>query len=107
VNPIAAIGIFTVTTVGLSLLFTRLVVASGGAVLVAAMMHGSFNSFSDTLTMTDHLTGNQLVVTPGGAVGIALLYLTVVITHTGWFRSRRRRARPIPRRHLAPEGLAR
>jgi membrane protease YdiL (CAAX protease family) len=62
VNPFAAIGIFTLATVALSLLFTRLVVAAGGAVLVAAVVHGSFNSFSDTLTTTDHLTGDQLIV---------------------------------------------
>ena len=93
-NPLAAIGLFTLTTVALSLLFTRLVVAAGGAILVAAVMHGSFNSFSDTLTTTDHLSGNQLVVTAGGVVGIVLLYLAVAIMHTGWFKARRARATP-------------
>ena len=57
----------TLATIALSLLYTRPVIAAGGAVLVAAVMHGSTNSFSDTLTTTEHLTGNQPVVTPGGA----------------------------------------
>ena len=87
VNPLAAIGIFTLATIGLSLLYTRLVIAAGGAVLVAAVMHGSTNSFSDTLTATEHLTGDQLVVTPGGAVGIVLVYAAVVLLHSGRFRA--------------------
>ncbi len=58
--------------------------------LVPVIMHASFNSFSDTLTITDHLSGNPLVVNPGGLVGIALLLLTVLAAHA----LRRRKARP-------------
>jgi hypothetical protein len=74
VDPLAAIGIFTVAAVLLSLLFTRAFLAAGGAVLVAVIMHASFNAFSDTLTTTDHLSGNPLVVNPGGLVGIVLVW---------------------------------
>lgn len=103
VAPLAAIGIFTLTTVALSLILTRLVVAAGGAVLVAAIMHGSFNAFSDALTTTDHLTGAQLVVTPGGAVGIGVLFLAVAIWHTAWFKTRRPRAWRTTYRHVVGE----
>jgi uncharacterized protein len=96
VNPLAAVGLFTITTVALSLIISRVFLAAGGAVLVAAVMHGSFNSYSDTLTTTDHLTGNALVVTPGGAVGIGVLLLAVVAAHTA-----ARRRRKAPRRSMA------
>lgn len=89
VNPLAAIGVFVITAIALSLLFTRAFLAAGGAVLVPVIMHASFNSFSDTLTTTDHLSGDPLIVTPAGLVGIALLLLTVIVAHTA-SRQRRR-----------------
>jgi membrane protease YdiL (CAAX protease family) len=64
VNPLASIGLFLVAPIAISLIFTRMYVAAGGAVLVAAVVHGSFNAYSDFLATPDHLSGNQLVVTP-------------------------------------------
>jgi CAAX protease family protein len=90
VDPLAAIGIFTVAAVLLSLLFTRAFLAAGGAVLVAVIMHASFNAFSDTLTTTDHLSGDPLVVNPGGLVGIVLVFGAVLAAHA----LRRRASRP-------------
>jgi hypothetical protein len=80
----------------MSLIFTRMYVAAGGAVLVAALVHASFNVYSDMLTTNDHLGGNPLVVTPGGAVGLALLFLTVIAGHAVFFTARKR-----PRRSMA------
>jgi membrane protease YdiL (CAAX protease family) len=88
VNPLAAIGIFVITATALSLLLSRAFLAAGGALLVPVLMHASFNRFGDTLTNTDHLSGDPLLVTPGGLVGIALILLTVVIAHAA-FRRRR------------------
>jgi uncharacterized protein len=88
VNPLAAIGIFVITATALSLLLSRAFLAAGGALLVPVLMHASFNRFGDTLTNTDHLSGDPLLVTPGGVVGIALILLTVVIAHAA-FRRRR------------------
>jgi CAAX protease family protein len=96
VNPLASIGIFMVAAIAMSLIFTRMYLAAGGAVLVAALVHASFNAYSDLLTTTNHLGGNPLVVTPGGAVGLALLFLTVIAAHTVFFRARKR-----PRRSMA------
>jgi uncharacterized protein len=101
VNPLASIGIFMVAAIAMSLIFTRMYLAAGGAVLVAALVHASFNAYSDVLTTTDHLSGNPLVVTPGGAVGLALLFLTVIAAHTVFFRARKR-----PRRSLATQVAA-
>jgi CAAX protease family protein len=98
VNPLAAIGIFVITATALSLLLSRAFLAAGGALLVPVVMHASFNRFSDTLTPTDHLSGDPLLVTPGGLVGIALLLVTVVIAHTAFgrrTRGRRTAAAPI------------
>jgi hypothetical protein len=65
-------------------------------------MHTSFNSFSDTLTTTDHLTGNPFVVNPAGAVGIGLVFVTVLLAHT----ARRRVRKPRTRRVAAPLAAA-
>jgi uncharacterized protein len=70
VNPLAAIGIFVITAIAISLLLTRAYVAAGGAVLVPVIMHASFNRFSDSLTTTDHFSGEPRVVTPGGWSGL-------------------------------------
>jgi membrane protease YdiL (CAAX protease family) len=96
VNPLASIGVFLVAAIAISLIFTRMYMAAGGAVLVAAAVHGSFNAYADFLATTDHLSGNQLVVTPAGAVGIALLFLTVIAAHSIFFRASKR-----PRRFMA------
>jgi CAAX protease family protein len=58
VNPLAAIGIFIITATALSLLLSRAYLAAGGALLVPVIMHASFNRFGDTLTTTDHLSGD-------------------------------------------------
>jgi CAAX protease family protein len=91
VNPLAAIGIFIITATALSLLLSRAYLAAGGALLVPVIMHASFNRFGDTLTTTDHLSGDPLLVTPGGLIGIVLLLLTVVVAHTAFGRRKRER----------------
>jgi hypothetical protein len=100
VAPLVAIAVFIPVGIALSLLFARVFVASGGAVLVLAVLHGSFNAFGDKLTSTDHLTGSPLVVTPGGVIGIGAILITALITYavsrTGW-----RLRRPVPSRAAA------
>jgi membrane protease YdiL (CAAX protease family) len=96
VNPLAAIGIFVVTATALSLLLTRAYLAAGGALLVPVIMHASFNRFGDTLTNTDHLSGDPLLVTPGGLVGIALILATVVTAHAFGRKRGERSATPTP-----------
>jgi hypothetical protein len=81
VNPIAAIAIFVPGAVLLSLLSTRLYVAAGGSVLAVAVLHGSFNSFGDTLTGTKHFTGNPLVATPAGLIGLGVLALAAFVVY--------------------------
>jgi hypothetical protein len=93
-HPLAALAIFMPSVVMLSLLFTRLFVASGGSVLVVAVAHGSLNAFSDRLTDSDHLSGSPLVVSGGGVMGTAVLAIAALVAYgvfrrTGWSRGRR------------------
>jgi hypothetical protein len=81
VNPLAAIAIFVPGAILLSLLSTRLYVAAGGSVLAVAVLHGSFNSFGDTLTGTKHFEGNPLVATPAGMIGLGVLTLAAVVAY--------------------------
>ena len=92
--PLVAIAIFIPVAIAMSLLFARVFLMSGGAVLVVAVLHGSFNAFGDKLTNTDHLTGSPLVVTPGGAVGFGVILLTAVIAYT-LSKTGRLRRRPL------------
>jgi len=88
--------------IALSVLFTRVFVISGGAVLVMAVLHGSFNAFGDKLTGPNHLTGSQLVVTPASAIGIGVILITVVVMYV-LSKTGRLHCRPMTAR-LAPSG---
>ena len=99
VAPLAAIAVFVPVTIAMSVLFTRVFVAAGGAVLVTAVLHGSFNAFGDKLTSTSHLTGSSLVVTPAGAVGIGVILITVAILYA--LSKTRRLPRPVTTRVAA------
>jgi CAAX protease family protein len=81
VAPLAAIAVFIPVTIAMSVLFARVFVAAGGAVLVTAVLHGSFNAFGDRLTSTSHLTGSPLVVTPAGAVGIGVILIIAAVLY--------------------------
>jgi len=76
VNPWIAIAMFVPTAVLMSLLFTRLYVAAGGAVLVAALLHGSLNSYGDGLGATKRfVTDHTLLTSPGGAIAMGIFAL--------------------------------
>jgi CAAX protease family protein len=75
--PWAGILVLTAIVAAMSLIFTRFFVASGGSVVVVAVLHGSFNSFNDRLVASEHMAGNPLVVSMGLVAG-AVLILTVL-----------------------------
>ena len=73
VNPWIAIAMFVPTAVLMSLLFTRLYIAAGGAVLVATLMHGSLNAYGDGLGATKRfVTDHTLLTSPGGAIAMGI-----------------------------------
>jgi len=82
VNPWVAIAMFVPTTVLMSLLFTRLYVVAGGAVLVATLLHASLNAFGDGLgTHKRFVTHHTLLTSPGGAIAIGIFALITVTVY--------------------------
>jgi membrane protease YdiL (CAAX protease family) len=106
VAPPAAIAIFIPVAIAMSVLFARVFVAAGGAVLVTAVLHGSFNAFGDRLTNAHHLTGSPLVVTPAGAIGIGVILITAAIVYALSWTGRLRRRRVTPRVAASGHGVA-
>jgi membrane protease YdiL (CAAX protease family) len=93
-NPFAVLGFMLALTAGLSLLLTRLYVAAGASVLVAAVAHASFNAFGDRLSDADHLAGDPFLGSVGGVVGLGLMAIAVLVVYR---RRARDRARPAAR----------
>jgi CAAX protease family protein len=81
-DPLAVLVFMTVLGIGLSLLFTRVFVASGGSVLVVALMHGSLNAFGDRLADSAHLPGDPFVVSLGGLIGFGVIAVAVLIAYS-------------------------
>jgi membrane protease YdiL (CAAX protease family) len=80
-DPLRVLIAMTVLGIGLSLLLTRLFVAAGGSVLVAALLHGSLNAYGDRLSDSRHLSGDPFVVSVGGAIGVAVLAVVVLVAY--------------------------
>jgi len=92
VNPWVAIAMFVPTAVFMSLLFTRLYVAAGGAVLVVTLLHGSLNAYGDGLGSTKRfVTDHTLLTSPGGAIAIGIFALIAGAAYG--LRGRRQRTR--------------
>jgi CAAX protease family protein len=91
VNPWVGVAMFIPTTVFMSLLFTRLYVAAGGAVLVATLLHASLDAYGDGLgTHKRFVTDHTLLTSPGGAIAIGIFAL---ITATVYGLRARQRSR--------------
>jgi hypothetical protein len=80
-NPLGVLVFMSVLSIGLSLLLTRLYVAAGSSVLMAAILHGSLNSFSDRLSDSAHLSGDSFVVSVGGVIGIGVIAAAVILVY--------------------------
>jgi len=93
-GPLAVLTMMTAGVLALSLLFTRFFVASGGAVVTVALLHGSLNAFSDRLADPVHLAGDPFVVSVGGVVGILVTLVGVIVAYALRGRTGRRTAAP-------------
>jgi membrane protease YdiL (CAAX protease family) len=98
-NLVQLVAMFLASVVLLSLVHARFYVVSGGSVIVTALLHGSFNTFSDRLTDAKHLAGNPTIVGGGGLIAIAIAVPVAVLTAL-WLR-RRRLQRESPHRPVA------
>ena len=82
VNPWIAIAMFVPIAVLMSLLFTRLYVAAGGAVLVATLLHASLNAYGDGLGAPKRfVTDHTLLTSPGGAIAMGIFALITVAVY--------------------------
>jgi membrane protease YdiL (CAAX protease family) len=93
-HPLAVLAMMTAGVLALSLLFTRFFVASGGAVVTVALLHGSLNAFSDRLADPVHLAGDPFVVSVGGVVGVLVMLVGVSVAYVFRRRAGRRTAAP-------------
>jgi|SRR5829696_933524 hypothetical protein len=70
--------VFAFVVVGLSFAYTWFYIASGGSVLITAVLHASFNTFSDTFWVPPLLSGaNQF--TPSLVGGVVMVALVVLV----------------------------
>jgi CAAX protease family protein len=82
VNPWVAVAMFVPTAVLMSLIFTRLYIAAGGAVLVAAVLHGSLNAYGDGLGATKRFVTDHILLTgPGGAIAIGIFAAIAAVAY--------------------------
>jgi hypothetical protein len=91
-DPLRVLIYMTVLGIGLSLLLTRMFVAAGGSVLVAALMHGSLNAYSDRLSDSAHLSGDPFIVSVGGLIGVGVIAVVVVIAYSWRHKSAAKRS---------------
>jgi uncharacterized protein len=75
------LAVFGLSTVMLSLVHTRLFVASGMSVLVVSVLHGSLNTFSDGLTDASHISGNPLLISGGGIIAAGIMAVVVFVAY--------------------------
>ena len=80
-NPWLALLVEIVATIGIAFPFTWLYVASGGSVLVAAVLHASLNTYADTPIGTRIPQANPLLVYP--LMGLALLGSASIVYLSG------------------------
>jgi uncharacterized protein len=78
VNPWLAVLVFTFVTVSISFAYTWFYVASSGSVLVAAVLHASFNNFSDKFWAPPFLSGVNPFA-PSLVGGVVMVALVVVV----------------------------
>ena len=78
VNIWLALLVFGFTTVAISFAYTWFYVAAGGSVLIAAVLHASFNNFADKFWVPPILSGaNQFTASLIG--GVLMLALVVIV----------------------------
>jgi hypothetical protein len=73
-----ALLVFAFVTVALSFTYAWFYVASSGSVLIAAVLHASFNNFSDTFWVPPLLSGANPFA-PSLVGGVLMLALMVVV----------------------------
>jgi len=71
--------VFAMTVVLVAFPFTWLYVDSRASVIAVAVMHSVLNATGDTFTSSKYLDGNPLIVSAGGLIAVAILFVVVIV----------------------------
>lgn len=85
-NLFLVLPVFTFFVILLTFPFTWLYVASGGSVLIAAVLHSTFNIYVDTFTEAKYLPNSNPLIVDGTGLVAALFLLVIVVVAYGVFR---------------------
>ncbi len=89
VHPVLAIAVFCFTVILLSFPFTWLHLSAGGSVLLAAILHASFNTFVDSYTSVSYIPEGNVLLTNGvGLVSGGMLLIMVLLVYFVFKRNR-------------------
>ncbi len=87
-NLLLIILTFTFLVVLLSFPFTWLYIASRGSVLIAAILHNTFNNYADTFMNPNFIpNGNPLIVSGAGLIAAVFLLIIVIVVYGVFKRS--------------------
>ncbi len=87
-NLLLIILTFTFLVVLLSFPFTWLYIASRGSVLIAAILHNTFNNYADTFMNPKFIpNGNPLIVSGAGLIAAVFLLIMVIVVYGVFKRS--------------------
>jgi uncharacterized protein len=85
---IRVLPVFGITVLLMAFPFTWLYVDSRASVITVAVMHSVLNAAGDTFTSPTYVSGNPLIVSAGGLMAAAILFVVVFVG--GVMRYRRR-----------------
>jgi CAAX protease family protein len=80
--------VFGITVLLIAFPFTWLYVDSRASVITVAVMHSVLNATGDTFTSPRYVSGNPLIVSAGGLIAAAMLFVVVMVGGVMRYRGR-------------------
>jgi hypothetical protein len=80
--------VFGITVLLMAFPFTWLYVDSRASVITVTMMHSVLNATGDTFTSPRYVSGNPLIVSAGGLIAAAILFVVVIVGGVMRYRGR-------------------
>jgi hypothetical protein len=84
---IRVLPVFGITVLLMAFPFTWLYVDSRASVITVAVMHSLLNATRDTFTSPRYVGGNPLIVSAGGLIAAAILFVVVLVGGVLRYRS--------------------
>jgi len=85
---IKVLPVFGITVLLMAFPFTWLYVDSRSSVITVAVMHSVLNATGDTFTSARYVSGNPLIVSAGGLIAAAILFVVVTVGGVMRYRGR-------------------